>query len=75
MIVNGSGGSPKERARSLLHKTEESGIAELKAVGKQTAESSSMCEGCGYRKSMFPLFFQVPIPMSSHVVLSAGSES
>jgi len=28
-----------------------------------------MCEGCGYRKSMFPLFFQVPIPMLSHVVL------
>lgn len=39
------------------------------------AELSSMCEGCSYRKSMFPLFFQVPIPMSSHVMLRAGSES
>lgn len=75
MIVNDSRGSPKEHARILSHKTEENRIAELKAVGKQIGESSSMCEGYSYRKSMFPLFFQVPVPTSSHVVLSAGSET
>lgn len=65
---------PQKSMPEFSH-TRQNRIAELKAVGKQIGESSSMCEGYSYRKSMFPLFFQVPVPMSSHVVLSAGSET
>lgn len=50
-------------------------VCRAESCTKREAELSSVCEGCGYRNSMFPLFFQIPIPMSSHVVLKAESES
>lgn len=62
VMVNGSGGSPKEHARILLHKMVENGTAELKVVGKQKlsrplrvrAEATeNPCFLCSFR-SQFP---------------------
>lgn len=62
MTVNGSGEIPKEHARILLHKTVESGTAELKAVRNQklsrplcvrAVATEDPCFLCSFR-SQFP---------------------